>query len=129
VQYDEFISKVAERTGFQRKQAEAVTRATLATLAARITRGEAEDLAAHLPLELQGPLLTGKNEADGFDPAEFERRVAEHAGVSEDEAQRGIRAVFATIAEAVSPGEFDDVLAQLPAEYAPLVGARGGGAS
>jgi uncharacterized protein (DUF2267 family) len=123
MQYDEFISKVAERTGVEREQAEAVTRATLATLAARITHGEAEDLAAQLPDGLKGPLRTGPAEAEPFDLAEFKRRVAQHAGIPQDEAERAIAAVFATLSEAVTGGEFDDVLSQLPKEYRELVGA------
>jgi uncharacterized protein (DUF2267 family) len=123
VQYDEFINKVAERSGFKRKLAEAATRATLATLAARITGGEANDLAAQLPLELKGPLLAGPDEAQSFDLEEFRRRVAEHAGISQEEAKIAIEAVFATLAEAITGGELDDVLAQLPLEYRELVGA------
>jgi uncharacterized protein (DUF2267 family) len=125
MQYEDFIAKVVERTGWEREQAEAVTRATLATLAARITHGEAEDVAAQLPQELKGPLQRGPDKAVPFDVAEFKRRVAEHAGVSQDEAEQGIRAVFATLSEAITGGEFDDVLSQLPNEYSGLVGETG----
>ena len=47
--YDNFIAKVAERAGTPRGEAEALARATLQTLAERITGGEAQDLAAQLP--------------------------------------------------------------------------------
>jgi uncharacterized protein (DUF2267 family) len=123
MQYDEFISKVAQRTGWEREQAEAVTRATLATLSARITSGEADDLAAQLPQELKSPLSSGPAKAVPFDVAEFKRRLAEHAAVPEDQAEKGIRAVFATLSEAVTGGEFDDVLSQLPNDYRSLVTA------
>lgn len=126
MQYDEFISNVAGRTGWDRERVEAVTRATLATLAARITRGEADDLAAQLPGELKEPLLSGKSEAEPFDVAEFKRRVAEHAGVPEEEAEKGILAVFETVRAGVTGGEFDDVVAQLPAEFRELTGPVSG---
>jgi len=62
-------------------------------------------------------------EARAFDLVEFKRRVAKHAGISEDEADRVIRAVFATLAEAVTGGELDDVLVHLPDEYLQVIGA------
>jgi uncharacterized protein (DUF2267 family) len=121
VQYEEFIAKVAERAGVEREQAEALTVATLQTLAERITGGEAEDLAAQLP----GPLKSALPErpggtAEAFDLDEFERRVADRAGVPQDSVEAGIRAVFQTLSEAVSGGEFNEILTQLPNEFRPL---------
>jgi uncharacterized protein (DUF2267 family) len=121
VEYEEFITKVAERAGVEREQAEALTVATLQTLAERITGGEAEDLAAQLP----GPLKTALPErpggtAEAFDLDEFERRVADRAGASHGDVETGIRAVFQTLSEAVSSGEFDEILSQLPNEFRPL---------
>jgi uncharacterized protein (DUF2267 family) len=122
MQYDEFISKVSERSGLDRAQAEAVTRATLKTLAQRITRGEADDVAAQLPKELKEPLVTVPEAAEPFDADEFERRVAQQAGLPADEAADGIRAVFSALAESLTGGEFTDMLSQLPEEYGRLVG-------
>jgi uncharacterized protein (DUF2267 family) len=122
MQYDEFISKISERSGLDRAQAEAVTRATLKTLAQRITRGEADDLAAQLPKELKEPLVTVPEAAEPFDADEFERRVAQQAGLPADEAADGIRAVFSALAESLTGGEFKDMLSQLPEEYGRLVG-------
>jgi uncharacterized protein (DUF2267 family) len=123
VQYDEFISKVAERSGVERDRADAVVRATLATLATRITPTEADDLAAQLPQQLKEPLLSGPEHPERFDPTEFVRRVAGQAELSEEQAGNAVRAVFATLSEAVTGGEFDDILAQLPDEYGQLVAA------
>jgi uncharacterized protein (DUF2267 family) len=53
---------------------------------------------------------------------EFVRRVAERGDVALDEARSGAAAVLTTVREAVTPGEFDDVLSQLPQEYRELVG-------
>jgi uncharacterized protein (DUF2267 family) len=116
MRYDEFISHVAERAGGSDDVAAALTRATLMTLGERITQGEADDLASQLPQELKGWLLTREG-PEKFDLAEFERRVAERAAVSKDAVEPGVAAVFATLREAVTPGEFDDVLAQLPKEF------------
>jgi uncharacterized protein (DUF2267 family) len=48
---------------------------------------------------------------------EFERRVAERAGVPISEAEQDVRAVLTTIREAITGGEFDDLINQLPDEF------------
>jgi uncharacterized protein (DUF2267 family) len=119
--YETFIDNVAQRAGVSAEQAEIHTRATLQTLADRLTAGEALDLAAQLPKPLQMALRQRTETAERFGLAEFSRRVRERAGIDEAAATNGIRAVFATMREAVTSGEFDDVLAQLPREFAELV--------
>lgn len=122
---DEFITKVGQRADVSLDTAEALTAATLRTLAERISGGEAEDLAAQLPDELK-PYLTGVDEpAQPFGPDEFVRRVAERAGTDPDRARAGVRAEFTTLREAVTLGEVDDVVSQLPKDFDELVGARG----
>jgi len=49
--------------------------------------------------------------------------VAERDGTDPDRARAGVRAVFATIREAVNSGEMDDITAQLPKDFEDLVGA------
>jgi uncharacterized protein (DUF2267 family) len=119
--HEKFIDGVAARAAMSREEAEELTRATLQTLAERISGGEAEDLAAQLP----GPLKSALPErpggtAEAFDLDEFERRVADRAGVPQDSVEAGIRAVFQTLSEAVSGGEFNEILTQLPNEFRPL---------
>jgi uncharacterized protein (DUF2267 family) len=48
-------------------------------------------------------------------------RVAEKAGIARDEAERRVKAVFSTLREAVSWGEFQDVPEQLDPEYADFL--------
>lgn len=126
---EEFLNNVAERAELSQEQAETVTRAVLATLAERISGGEARDLAAQLPVPLGNPLLPAAEEAESFGLDEFVRRVAERAGISRGEADRAVAAVLDTLRDAVTPGEFDHVLSQLPEEFkrlgVPAVRARG----
>ena len=117
MQYEEFIALVSERTGMFEGEAAALTRATLATLAERISGGEARDLAAHLPGPLQDTLLPTKEEAEAFSFDEFVRRVAERSRHGSNLSERDVIAVIATLRDAVTPGEFDDVLSQLPNEF------------
>jgi uncharacterized protein (DUF2267 family) len=97
-----------------------VTDTVLQTLAARISRKEAEDLAAQLPGDLQ-PLLRDKRGGERFGPDEFAERVAAETALDREGAERAIRAVFATLEEAVSGGEFGDIANELPREYDRLV--------
>ena len=123
MQYDELIALVAERTGLFRGDAADLTRATLATLAERISGGEARDLAAQLPAPLQDALLPTTEEAEAFSFEEFVNRVAERTRHGSIVSETAVEAVLATLRDAVTPGEFDDVLSQLPDDFHRL-GAR-----
>ncbi|TDB81461.1 DUF2267 domain-containing protein [Micromonospora sp. KC721] len=114
-----FVDAVARRAQLRPEQAAAISRAVLRTVAERVQAGEADDLAAQLPDELSAYLdestgPTGVEQAGTFGPVEFLRRVADRAGVEPATAQVGVRAVFATLREAVTVGEFEDLMAQLP---------------
>lgn len=117
MKYDDFISRVASGVGVGRSDAEKLTRAVLSTLAERITGGEARDLADQLPIPLQTPLLPAREEAEAFDFVEFVRRVADRSGSDVNTAEMAVDVVFDVLRDAVTPGEFDDVLSQLPDDF------------
>jgi uncharacterized protein (DUF2267 family) len=118
--YQEFISAVAERAGVPIDRAEALTRATLETLAERVTGGEAGNLASQLPKDLQAALAPSDQAAERFDQREFVQRVGRRAGASDLEADAGVRAVFKTLREAVTGREYQHLLAQLPSKYSRI---------
>lgn len=120
MQYDDFIGSLQSRIGRPRDESETLAHATLRVLAERLNADEAYDLRAQLPGPLQGDLIPPEPEAQSFGSDEFAGRVAQMAHLSEKEARQGVIAVFATVRDAVSPGEFDDVLAQLGGEFARL---------
>lgn len=122
MQFDQFVESVAQRGKVPRGLAQALTYASLQTLGQRISGGEAEDLASQLPAELQPSLLEADQAAEDFDAEDFARRVAEQVSVATDTARDGARAVLETLREAVSPGEWDRVTAQLSEDYRALVG-------
>ncbi|WP_328691677.1 DUF2267 domain-containing protein [Streptomyces caniferus] len=119
----EFFQAVAHRTGFSRQEAADLTRATLETLALRLSDGEARDLALELPEPLRESLQRGRGSMVIFGPDESVRRVREHTGLTKSEATRGVRAVLGTLHEVISQKEFDHAMSQLGKEYAPLVEA------
>lgn len=117
MKYEEFIARVAENGALSEEDAAILTRATLTTLAERISGGEAEDLAAQLPGPLKSALTSPHENAEPFTFEEFVERTAERAGADVDVAELAVVAVFDTLRDAVTPGEFDDVLSQLPADF------------
>lgn len=120
MKFDEFMGKVQNlaalgTTGDTLK----AVRATLEVLSQRLVRGEAADLAAQLPSEIQEYLVLPGG-AERFGVEEFFRRVAEKEGVSPALGEKHARAVIAVITEAVSSGEIKDVLSELPKEFHAL---------
>jgi uncharacterized protein (DUF2267 family) len=118
-----FLALVQRAAGSSRQQAETAVRATLRTLAERITLGEAEEIAAFLPSELRGDLMSAPEPAEPYGVDEFVRRVAGREHVDRDTAESHVRAVLAALRQAVAPAELTDVAAQLSGEFAPLLDA------
>ena len=121
MKYDEFIDAVAIRAGVSPDDAEVLSYATLQTLGERLTGGEADDLASQLPVGLQDTLHKDFEQAEDFGLEEFVRRVSLNAGTDTPLAWQGVRAVMGTLQDAVSGGEFDDVMAQLPNDFAQVL--------
>lgn len=125
MQYTEFIDRVAQQGKMNRDQAEALTTATLTTLAERITGGEAEDLASQLPDGLHERLEGAQEDAEAFTFDEFQNRVRDRSSLAVEDIANGIRAVFAILGVAVTSGEFDDMISHLPREYRDALGVTG----
>jgi uncharacterized protein (DUF2267 family) len=127
---DQFFSRVAVRLGADDETARRITDAGLETLAVRIAAGQVEDLIANLDPVLHAPLRRGISAAptaEWMPLEEFLRREAETEGADPSEAglfeetARHARAVFATLAEAVSDKEWLDATVELPDEYRVIV--------
>jgi uncharacterized protein (DUF2267 family) len=124
VKSDEFLAKVRDRGEYaSHEEAADVTRITLARLGERLAGGEAKDLAAQLPAELQPPLLqAAATPASSSGIHEFLRRLAGDLNATEETARWDASAVLTTLAEAITGGQLNQVLSQLPAEFAVLFG-------
>jgi uncharacterized protein (DUF2267 family) len=121
VRYWELIRRVGERAGVDdRFEAERTTVAVLQALCDRLPGKEANDLLAQLPSLLRDAIVVSPAplplSADGM-----VQRVARELDVAPDEAAARIRAVFATLREAVTVGELRDVIEQLDPDYADLL--------
>jgi uncharacterized protein (DUF2267 family) len=126
------VGRAAARPGPD--AARRVTEAVLETLAERIAAGVVEDLVARLDPLLHPPLRRGIASsgpaARRMPLAALLRRVAGRESADVDEAGlvdvvfKHVRAVFATLAEAVDAEEWFDMIAELPAEYSGLIPER-----
>jgi uncharacterized protein (DUF2267 family) len=112
-----FIDKVAERAHVSEDRAAALTEATLRTLAARLSAGEAADLANRVPEQLRPLLIKVEEDPEPLSFDEFIARVAAQAEVSDDIAKRGLRGVLQAMHTTVGQREFDEFMAQLPKEF------------
>jgi uncharacterized protein (DUF2267 family) len=121
---DDLFAEVAARAGIGTTQAESATRATLSTLAERITRNETRALATRLPRGLDGEIRRAARSPERFGADEFVHRTADREGVPEDEARRHARAVLTTL-EANSTDGLEYVRAQLSDDYDALFEGRG----
>ncbi|TVP61223.1 MAG: DUF2267 domain-containing protein [Nodularia sp. (in: Bacteria)] len=122
MQHDEFIGQVQNRAHLRsRGDAELATRATLETLGERLAGGEPADAAAQLPKGIAEYLQhedAGAGEPFSLD--EFFQRVSQRESVDVADAVHHTRVVMEVLSEAISEGEMDDILSQLPSEFNPL---------
>ncbi|WP_330342337.1 DUF2267 domain-containing protein [Streptomyces sp. NBC_00557] len=124
MQHHEFLARVRELGEYDSQdEAAKVTEAVLSVLAQRISPGEVEDLASQLPGPLGQTLAAAKSEqAESFGIEEFCRRVADRTGARPRTAEWDASAVLTTLAGAISGGELNQILSQLPSGYAVLFG-------
>jgi uncharacterized protein (DUF2267 family) len=114
--FDEFTGEVKHRlelpgTG----EAVRAIRATLLTLGQRIPAGNAEDLAASLPMEIKW-YLTGAVHEHGqrFDWQEFVTRVGEIEGIDRADAAYHAQVIMDLVATLVPPSDLRQLRDQLP---------------
>jgi uncharacterized protein (DUF2267 family) len=123
---NEWLHEMADELGIERDEAWRLLRAYLQVLRDELTVDEAAQLAAQLPTVLRGAFY------EGFDPGhqparlrhrdQFLARFAERAQLSDpDQAARAVEAATRVLKAHISPGEVDDVLAQLPSEVRELL--------
>jgi uncharacterized protein (DUF2267 family) len=121
MKYHDFLGQVQHRAQLATtEEAVSATRATLQTLAERVTRGQASHVAAQLPEELAVYLSDAKPKPERFSLEEFLERVAAREKADMPAATYHARVVVEVLGEAVTPDEWEQLRAQLPDDYDPL---------
>ena len=114
--HDTFMGKVQQRADLSnRGEADTATRATLTTLGERIEEGEADDLAAQLPVEIDRYLEEAES-GQRFDFEEFAARVADRVELDSlaDRPGQLAQAVMSVVADATDTGQLQDIVTPLP---------------
>jgi uncharacterized protein (DUF2267 family) len=115
--FDHFVGQVQHRAQLpDTGSAVWAIQATLQSLAERIDAGEAKDLAAQLPRPFQIYFNVDEHGAP-FSVHEFFERVSEREQVDVPVAAFHARVVLEVLQEAVSVGEWQDVVSQMPADW------------
>jgi uncharacterized protein (DUF2267 family) len=123
MKYDEMVKEVQDRTELDdRADAEWTTRVVLQALCDRLTREECKDLLAQMPEPLKG-LIVVSDVPVAMTARDFVEWVASELDLTPEEARERVRAVFDVLQQAVTPGEFHDVITQLPSGYTELIPA------
>jgi uncharacterized protein (DUF2267 family) len=118
--YVQLLEGVEIAAGLDRERAARATRATLETLAQRITQDDARELREQLPGELRSSLPEGSAPPEEFGAEEFVQRTAAREGVPPAQARRHAREVLATLRQDVET--LESLRTRLPSDYAQLFG-------
>lgn len=106
--------------GLEGEDARAGADAVLETMGERLTRGEAEDIAAYLEEQEAATLVDQESpDAADFGPATFVERVADREDADEQAAREHTQTVFSTLAE-FAPAEMQQASEQFGPAYEEL---------
>ena len=123
MQFDDFLTRVQEQARLDnRDEAIRTSRAVLETLGERLDRKVRKGVEAQLPNELK-EFLSARVEHDDtyeYDVEEFYRRVGARADLKYEAATERTGQVLSVLRQAVSWGEIEDILEDLPPEYEKL---------
>jgi uncharacterized protein (DUF2267 family) len=123
MKYDQMVKELRDRAEIEdRDDAERTIGVVVQGLCDRLTGDECEDLLAQLPEPLKSSIVVG-DAAVQMTARDFVEWVASELEITREEATQRIRAAFDVLQDAVTPGEFHDVLVQLPSGFAELVPA------
>jgi uncharacterized protein (DUF2267 family) len=117
---DQILDSVELVAGVDRDGARLAVDATLLTLAERVGRAAAAELARGLPGELEAALTAGPDAGEPFDAEEFALRTAARARVDRGRGRALATAVLATLREDLAG--IQELRDRLPADYRPLFG-------
>lgn len=111
--FREMIKRVQYYSGFSDKESKEALEQMVESLAVHLTEGERKDFASQLPEELSDIALSV------FPTKETARQdileqFMQMQHIEENRAKKQIHAAWETLKDAISPGEIEDIRAQLP---------------
>jgi len=118
--FDDFVGRVINELDLgSRPQGIRAVRAVLTSLSQRIQEGEASDLAASLPMEIDFYVRNAES-GQRFSYEYFIDSVSEIEGVDRSDASYHAKIVVKILGEAIPQREMDDLKSNLPEEFDEL---------
>lgn len=111
--FREMIKRVQQYSGFSDRESKDALELMVESLAVHLTDGERKDFASQLPRELQAIALSVMPTRE-IARQDMLRQFMQIQGIDEARAKKQILCAWKAIKDAVSPGEIDDMRAQLP---------------
>lgn len=113
MKYREMVKRVQQYSGFSDAESEEALQLMVESLAVHLTEGERKDFASQLPTKLKDIALsvwaTEENSRQ-----DILRQFMEIQEIDEGHAKKQMFASWKALKDAISPGEIDDIRAQLP---------------
>lgn len=110
MQTDQIVSLVSDRAGIDEDEARRTVDATVHALARSMDDEEARDAAAQLPSELATTMEAAAGQDQEWDGEAALAYVAEQLDVDGETAQARVGSVLDVLGEALTTGEFDDLM-------------------
>jgi uncharacterized protein (DUF2267 family) len=111
--FREMIKKVQHYSGFSDQESKDALEMMVESLAVHLTEGERKDFASQLPQELQDIALSVMP-TKKIARQDIVEQFMEIERIDEPRAKKQIHSAWRAIKDAISPGEIDDIRAQLP---------------
>lgn len=111
--FRELIKRVQYHSGFSDKESKEALEQMVESLAVHLTEGERKDFASQLPQELRD-LALSVYPTDYTANQDIVEQFVEMQHIPENRAKKQIHAAWEALKDAISPGEINDIRAQLP---------------
>lgn len=111
--FREMIKKVQLYSGFSDSESKDALELMVESLAVHLTEGERKDFASQLPTELKNIALSVYATRENSKQDIIEQ-FCEYQQIDEGRAKKQILSAWKAIKDALSPGEVNDIRAQLP---------------
>jgi uncharacterized protein (DUF2267 family) len=111
--FREMIKKVQLYSGFSDAESQEALELLVESLAERLTEGERKDFASQLPRELKEVVILAPLSPE-YHKKEILEEFMEREGIDEGRAKKQILSAWKALKRSISPGEIEDIRAQLP---------------
>lgn len=118
--FRQMIKKVQMYSGFSDKESKEALEHMVESLAVRLNDGERKDFASQLPQQLKAIALTVRSTADNT-RKDLVEDFMEAQKVDMARAKKQIHSTWRALKEAISPGEINDIRAQLPNDMVAML--------